>query len=47
MMEEINKIIGRRKRKKVGGEDGIGNEVWIYATENLRKMDTSGGRVFN
>lgn len=35
--EEIERQIGRFKKKKVAGADGIGNEAWIYSEEHIRR----------
>lgn len=35
--EEIERQIGRLKKKKAAGANGIGNEVWIYSKGHLRR----------
>lgn len=45
MMEETNKVDGRRKRDKAGGEDGIRYDAWIFATENLEEQFSGRLRV--
>jgi len=35
--EEIERQIGRLKKKKVAGADEIGNKAWIYSEEHLRR----------
>ena len=36
-IEEVENVIARLKKKKATGEDGIQNEVWMYATEEVRE----------